>query len=361
MKENVTKETIADVNVLSAELLSTPEAIKKDLPLTDAAYETVLAGRRQIEAVLDRQDPRLILVVGPCSIHDLNGAKEYAERLRALAEEVSDVFLLVMRVYFAKPRTTVGWKGFINDPRLDDSFMIDEGLRKARELLINLAEMGIISGTEALDSITPQFIDDTVSWTAIGARTTESQTHREMASGLSTPVGFKNGTDGNVQVAINALKTMQRAHHFLGINQKGQCAVLCTRGNDYGHIVLRGGTRPNYDSVSIALCEKELRDAKLPVNIMVDCSHGNSLKDHTLQPLVMDNCINQIAEGNRSIIGLMLESNIHEGRQDVPTDKSQLKYGVSITDECMSWETTERIIRQAREKLGDTLVMRERE
>ncbi|MCB0325643.1 MAG: 3-deoxy-7-phosphoheptulonate synthase, partial [Bdellovibrionales bacterium] len=205
---------------------------------------------------------------------------------------------------------------------------------------------------------TPQFLDDLVSWTAIGARTAESQTHREMASGLSTPVGFKNGTDGNVQVAINALKTMRLPHHFLGINQQGECAVLKTRGNPYGHIVLRGGVRPNYDSVSVSLTENELAQAKLPANIMVDCSHGNSLKDHTLQPLVMDNCINQIVEGNRSIMGLMIESNLFEGRQDIPADLSQLRYGVSVTDECMSWETTEQLIRHSRERLGDTLQKR---
>ena len=345
------QQIISDINVVAEDLLPTPKEIKARHTLTDAARKTVLEGRAAIQGILDRTDPRLLIVVGPCSVHDLTAAREYAERLRGLAEEVKDAFVVVMRVYFSKPRTTVGWKGFINDPRLDDSFKIDEGLSRARELLIGLAELGIPVGTEALDAITPQYLDDVVSWNAIGARTAESQTHREMASGLSTPVGFKNGTDGNTQVAVNALKTMLLPHHFLGINQNGQCIVVRSRGNRYGHIVLRGGARPNYDSVSIALCEQELRDAHLPVNIVVDCSHGNSLKDHTLQPLVMENCINQILEGNRSIVGLMLESNLYEGKQELAGDRSALRYGVSVTDACLDWQTTETLLRRCHERV----------
>jgi 3-deoxy-7-phosphoheptulonate synthase len=352
-------EQVADVNVLAEELLPTPAQIKAQLPLSEAAAKTVIAGRKAVHGVLDRRDPRLLIIAGPCSIHELSAAREYAKRLNALGEELSDVFVTIMRVYFAKPRTTVGWKGFINDPDLDDSFKIDKGLARAREFLIELNELGLPLGTEALDSITPQFIDDVITWNAVGARTAESQTHREMASGLSTPVGFKNGTDGNIQVAINALNTMRNPHHFLGINQLGQCVVLRTRGNEYGHIVLRGGNRPNYDSVSISLCEKELVAAGLPANIMVDCSHGNSLKDHTLQPLVLDNCVNQIAEGNRSIIGVMLESNLHEGSQKVTGDISQLKHGVSITDSCIDWETTERLLRQAHARLKPVIAARQ--
>jgi len=263
-------------------------------------------------------------------------------------------------VYFEKPRTTVGWKGLINDPLMDDSFHIEKGLYMARELLLDLAEMGLPTATEALDPITPQYLSDLITWTAIGARTTESQTHREMASGLSTPLGFKNGTDGSLTVAINALQSSARAHHFLGINQEGQCAVFRTRGNRYGVIVLRGGGgRPNYDSVSIALAEKELVKARLPVNIAVDCSHANSNKDPAVQPLVAENCVNQILEGNRSIVALMLESNLFGGNQPIPADLSQLRYGVSVTDPCIDWAATEKLLRGAREKLKPVLPARQ--
>jgi 3-deoxy-7-phosphoheptulonate synthase len=251
-----------------------------------------------------------------------------------------------MRVYFEKPRTTVGWKGLINDPDMDDSFHIEKGIRQARELLLYLADNGVPAATEALDPIMPQYLSELVTWTAIGARTTESQTHREMASGLSTPVGFKNGTDGSLAVAVNALQSARHPHHFLGITQQGQSAVFRTRGNRYGHIVLRGGGgRTNYDSVSIALCERELEKAGLPANIVVDCSHGNSTKDPGLQPLVAENLGNQILEGNRSIVGMMLESNLHWGSQPIPADRSQLQYGVSVTDACIDWETTEGLLK----------------
>ncbi|MBI3546824.1 MAG: 3-deoxy-7-phosphoheptulonate synthase [Gammaproteobacteria bacterium] len=355
----MSRDPLNNVNVLSQDLLPTPQQVKSALPLTNQAQTIVLQGRDIVRRILDREDHRLFVVIGPCSIHDIKAAKEYAERLKRLAEEVSDTLYIIMRVYFEKPRTTVGWKGLINDPFMDDSFHIEKGLYMARELLLHLAEMGLPTATEALDPITPQYLSDLITWTAIGARTTESQTHREMASGLSTPLGFKNGTDGGLTVAINALHSAARGHHFLGINQEGQCAVFRTRGNRYGHIVLRGGNgRPNYDSVSIALAEKELTKAQLPNNIAVDCSHGNSNKDAALQPLVAENCVNQILEGNRSIVALMLESHLHAGNQPIPTDLAQLKYGVSVTDACIGWETTEKMLRTAREKLKKVLPTR---
>jgi 3-deoxy-7-phosphoheptulonate synthase len=338
-------EQLYNVNVASSELLPTPEEVKRELPASPEAQRCVLNARTVIRDILDRRDPRLFVVVGPCSIHDLDAAREYAGRLRTLAERISPTLYLVMRVYFEKPRTTVGWKGLVNDPDMDDSFHIEKGIRMARQLLIELAEMGLPAATEALDPIMPQYLGELIAWTAIGARTTESQTHREMASGLSTPIGFKNGTDGTLGVAVNALQSVRSPHHFLGITQQGQSAVFRTRGNAYAHIVLRGGGgRPNYDSVSIALCEQALAKAGLPVNIVVDCSHGNSNKDHELQPLVAENCVNQVLEGNRSIVGLMLESHLGAGNQPIPADLGQLRYGVSVTDACIDWETTERLL-----------------
>jgi 3-deoxy-7-phosphoheptulonate synthase len=351
-------DRIYNVNILSVELLPSPLEIKSWLPLTEAGEETVYQNRLALRNILDRKDPRLMVILGPCSIHDPVSALEYARRLKKLADEVQDTLLLVMRTYFEKPRTTLGWKGFINDPRLDGSFRIEEGLVKGRELLLQIAEMGLGAATEALDPIVPQYHHDLVSWTSIGARTTESQRHREMASGLSTPIGVKNGTDGNIQIAINALMTVAQSHHFLGIDRNGQCAIMQTRGNTYGHLALRGGAKTNYDSVSVAICEKELKAAGLPANLVVDCSHGNSRKDPQLQPLVMENCINQILEGNQSIVGLMLESHLHQGSQPLPEDPSELRYGVSITDACMDWETTERIVLEARDRLHEVLPQR---
>ncbi len=277
---------------------------------------------------------------------------DYATRLKNVAEKVKDTMFIVMRVYFEKPRTTVGWKGLINDPHMDDSFDIEAGLKLARKVLIQINELGLPAGTEALDPISPQYLGDLVSWSAIGARTTESQTHREMASALSSPVGFKNGTDGSLAVAINALHSVSKSHSFLGINADGQVAVTQTKGNRYGHIVLRGGDRgPNYDSVSISLVEKELSGAGLPANIIVDCSHANSNKDHNLQPLVFHDCVHQILEGNKSIVGMMIESNIGPGNQKLTSDRSNLAYGVSITDACIDWETTEELLTESNEKL----------
>jgi len=345
-------ERLQNINVLSGELLPTPEQIKRDQPLTTSAEEFVYRSRQAVRRILDREDPRLFVVVGPCSIHDPVAAREYATRLRGLAQRVEKTMLLVMRVYFEKPRTTVGWKGLINDPDMDDSFHIEKGIRLARGLLLYLTEIGLPAATEALDPIMPQYLSELITWTAIGARTTESQTHREMASGLSSPVGFKNGTDGSLTVAINALQSARSPHHFLGITQQGQSAVFRTRGNRYGHIVLRGGgARANYDSVSLALCERELEKAGLPANVVVDCSHGNSNKDPGLQPLVAENLVNQILEGNRSIVGFMLESNLHWGSQPLSANRTELKYGVSVTDACMDWETTEGLLLSLDERL----------
>jgi 3-deoxy-7-phosphoheptulonate synthase len=339
------QERLQNINVVSSELLPTPEDIKRDLPLSSTAEEFVYRSRHSVRRILDREDPRVFVVVGPCSIHDPVAAREYAQRLSGLAARVDKTMLLIMRVYFEKPRTTVGWKGLINDPDMDDSFHIEKGIRVARELLLHLADLGMPAATEALDPIMPQYLSELITWTAIGARTTESQTHREMASGLSMPVGFKNGTDGSLTVAINALQSVRHPHHFLGITQQGQSAVFRTRGNKYGHIVLRGGgSRTNYDSVSLALCERELEKENLPSNIVVDCSHGNSNKDPGLQPLVAENLVNQILEGNRSLVGFMLESHLHWGNQPLTADLSELKYGVSVTDACVDWETTEKLL-----------------
>lgn len=352
---------IDDLNVSSNETLITPAQLKREIPLSEAAQRTVSHGRQVVRDILDGKDHRLFVVIGPCSIHDLKAAKEYAERLKVLAAEVSDTLFLVMRVYFEKPRTTVGWKGLINDPYLDDSFKIQDGLHIGRQLLRDLAEMGLPTATEALDPISPQYLQDLISWSAIGARTTESQTHREMASGLSSSVGFKNGTDGSLTVAINALQSVSSPHRFLGINQEGGVSIVTTKGNRYGHVVLRGGNgKPNYDSVSVALCEQELDKAKIAANIMIDCSHANSNKDPALQPLVMDNVANQILEGNQSIVGLMVESHLGWGSQSIPKDLCDLKYGVSITDACIDWDATEKAVRSMHSKLRDVLPKRQR-
>ena len=348
----MTDRRVEDLNILSCSRLITPEQLKAELPITDAAAGSVMQGRQVIKDILDRRDTRLFIVVGPCSIHDPDAAMEYGKRLKALADEVQDTLYLVMRVYFEKPHSTVGWKGLINDPHLNGSFEIEEGLHIARRLLIDLAEIGLPLATEALDPISPQYLQDLISWSAIGARTTESQTHREMSSGLSCAVGFKNGTDGSLSVAVNAMKSVSHPHNFLGIDPDGHVATVRTAGNQYGHVVLRGGDgKPNYDSVNVAVCERALSEAGLRPNIMVDCSHSNSNKDPALQPLVAENVANQILEGNNSIIGLMIESNLHAGRQDIPDDPSALEYGVSVTDPCIDWPTTESTIRHLHDML----------
>ncbi|OFZ15029.1 MAG: 3-deoxy-7-phosphoheptulonate synthase [Bdellovibrionales bacterium GWA2_49_15] len=355
----MSKRQLSDLNVVSTSLLVTPSALKNKLPLPDSVGDVVARGRETIRNIMDRKDHRLIAVIGPCSIHDVKAAKEYGQKLAELARQVEDTLFIVMRTYFEKPRTTTGWKGLINDPYLNDTFKINEGLEMARQVLLDLSSLGLPLGTEALDPITPQYLQDLISWSAIGARTTESQTHRELASGLSGPVGFKNGTDGGVQVAINALKSAAGAHRFLGINGDGQVAIIHTKGNAYSHLVLRGGNgRPNYDSVSITLCEQELKKAKLPVNIMVDCSHANSNKDAALQPLVLKNINNQIRDGNRSIIGFMLESNLQSGQQEIPLDHAKLQYGQSVTDACINWKSTEECVLEAREMLKSILPSR---
>ncbi len=343
---------IENVNVTSFAPMPSPEALHSKLPLTDLASETVMKGREALRNIIDRQDQRLFVVVGPCSIHDPVAGLDYARRLKALQAEVADTMLRVMRVYFEKPRTTTGWKGYINDPDMDDSFRVNVGMEKARQFLLDVCELGLPTATEALDPISPQYLGDLIAWTAIGARTTESQTHREMSSGLSTPVGFKNGTDGDISIAINAILSSAHPHSFLGINAQGNVAIVRTRGNAYGHVVLRGGDgRPNYDSVSIAIAEQALAKAKLPANLVVDCSHANSYKKPELQPLVMADVIHQIVQGNKSLVGVMIESNIVGGNQKIPADLSQLKYGCSVTDGCIDWETTEQMLRDAHKQL----------
>jgi 3-deoxy-7-phosphoheptulonate synthase len=350
-----------NLNVLAVEVMPSPDEVKARVPLTERAVATVLSGRRAVEAILDGRDRRLFVVVGPCSIHDPVAGLDYARRLRALADEVSDTLVLVMRVYFEKPRTSVGWKGFINDPRMDDSFRIDEGMERARQFLLDVNELGLPAGTEALDPISPQYYGDLVAWTAIGARTAESQTHREMSSGLSTPVGFKNSTEGDVQPAVNAIVSAAQPHAFLGINNQGRSAIIRTRGNRYGHLVLRGGGgRPNFDTVSVAMAEEALAKAKLPRNIVVDCSHANSWKKPELQPLVLRDVVHQVRDGNRSVVGIMIESFLEAGSQPIPPDLAALRYGCSVTDACVSWETTLEMIRSAREILKPVLPGRER-
>jgi 3-deoxy-7-phosphoheptulonate synthase len=353
-------QAIENINLVSLEVLITPSKLKESLPVSDKARETVLSSRQVVRDILDGKDHRVFVVVGPCSVHDIKAAKEYALKLKALADEVSDTLYIIMRVYFEKPRTTVGWKGLINDPHLNDTFKIEEGLHIGRQLLIDVAEMGLPTSTEALDPISPQYMQDLITWSAIGARTTESQTHREMASGLSSSVGFKNGTDGGLEVALNAINSAKNPHRFLGMNNDGEVAVVHTTGNQYAHMVLRGGSKgPNYDSVHIKVTEDELKKSGIRPNIMVDCSHANSNKDHNLQPLVMENVANQILEGNESIIGLMVESNLEEGNQSA-SNLDELKYGVSITDKCINWETTEKSLRDMRDKIKDALAARNR-
>jgi 3-deoxy-7-phosphoheptulonate synthase len=343
---------IENTNVTSFALMPSPVELHSKLPLTDRAFATVMKGRAALRDIIDRKDKRLFVVVGPCSIHDPVAGLDYAARLKKLQAEVADTMLLVMRVYFEKPRTTTGWKGYINDPDMDDSFRVNEGMEKARKFLLDVCEMGLPTATEALDPISPQYLGDLIAWTAIGARTTESQTHREMSSGLSTPVGFKNGTDGDISIAVNAILSSSHPHSFLGINGEGNVSIVRTSGNAYGHVVLRGGgDRPNYDSVSIAIAEQALAKAGLPANLVVDCSHANSYKKPELQPLVMSDVIQQIRHGNKSLVGVMIESNIVGGNQSIPSDLSQLKYGCSVTDGCIDWESTEAMLRAAHAEL----------
>jgi 3-deoxy-7-phosphoheptulonate synthase len=353
------RDSINNINISSEKVLVTPQELKSELPVSDTALQVVQSSRQVISDILHRKDHRFLVICGPCSIHDIKAAKEYALKLKELHESCKDTLYIVMRVYFEKPRTTVGWKGLINDPHINDTFDIETGLRKARELLIWLAELELPVATEALDPISPQYLAELFSWSAIGARTSESQTHREMASGLSMPVGFKNGTDGSLGIAINALQSAASGHSFMGINGEGQVSVITTQGNPDGHIILRGGKQPNYDSVCVADCEVELDKVKLSAGLVIDCSHANSSKDFQRQPLVAKNVINQILEGNESVIGIMLESHLNHGNQSsagkTPAD---LEYGVSITDGCINWQTTEDLINHMRDKLITVLPMR---
>jgi 3-deoxy-7-phosphoheptulonate synthase len=351
----MTDKRIEDLNISNCKRLITPDDLKHKLPISQQAAETVINSRRVIRDIIDRKDARQMVVVGPCSIHDPKAAIEYGERLRELADKVSDTLYLVMRVYFEKPRSTIGWKGLINDPHMNGSFEIEEGLHIARRLLLDLAGLGLPLATEALDPVSPQYLQDLISWSAIGARTTESQTHRVMSSGLSCAVGFKNGTDGGFGIAINALKSVSHPHSFLGIDAGGHVSIVETTGNKYGHIVLRGGNgQPNYDAETIARCEAQLRAAGVCPYIMVDCSHDNCRKDPNLQPGVAEDVTRQILAGDRSIIGLMIESNINAGSQPIPDDVSSLEYGVSVTDGCIDWKTTGELITGMHAQLSST-------
>ncbi|HEY5716492.1 MAG TPA: 3-deoxy-7-phosphoheptulonate synthase [Psychromonas sp.] len=348
-----------NIHIQSETVLITPAELKNLLPASDRVDQFIAESRQIVSNIVHKKDPRFLVICGPCSIHDIDAAKEYATRLKALHELYKDTLYIVMRVYFEKPRTTVGWKGLINDPHMDDSFDIETGLKQARELLLWISELGLPIATEALDPISPQYLGDLFSWAAIGARTTESQTHREMASGLSMPVGFKNGTDGSLSTAVNAMQSASSPHRFMGINQLGQSALLQTSGNQDGHVILRGGGgKPNYDSLNVALAEQALKKANVEEILIVDCSHENSNKNHALQPLVAKDVFHQVIEGNKSIIGIMLESNINEGNQTVTLPKESLKYGVSVTDACINWETTSQLLAEAVDLLKDTLKTR---
>ena len=343
-----------DLRVVQTQRLPPPALIKRELPMDEAANMVVVDGRNAVQGILRGEDQRLLVVVGPCSIHDPNSALEYAVRLQGIRGAVADQLQLVMRVYFEKPRTTIGWKGMINDPHLDGSYDVDTGIRTARKLLLEINALGLPAATEFLDPIVPQFIADLVTWAAIGARTTESQTHREMASGLSMPVGFKNGTDGSLQTAVDAMLSSRHPHHFLGIDQEGSVSVVRTTGNLDGHVVLRGGRGlTNYDPASIAAAAEQLRKAGLPEGLMVDCSHANSSKQHAKQEEVWQNLIAQKQAGCPPLIGVMLESHLHEGNQPIPKNLADLKYGVSLTDACLSWEATERILLDGARRLRE--------
>ncbi len=338
---------INNLRVRSITRLISPHDLKTDLPLSPAARKTVLDGRAAVENILERRDPRLLVIAGPCSIHDPKGALDYARRLVALREELVPRAEVLMRVYFEKPRTTIGWKGLIHDPRLDGSRDMETGIRRARELLLEIVNLGLPAGTEFLDPLVPQYISDLVAWAAIGARTTESQTHRELASGLSMPVGFKNGTDGELQTALDAMKSARAPHSFLGIDQDGFTSVVHSTGNPLGHLVVRGGRgRTNYDPASVADAAIRLAQAGMPPAVMVDCSHANSGKEHARQEIVWDSVLKQRRDNPASpIIGVMLESNLEAGQQDVPANIADLKYGISITDACIGWTQTESLLR----------------
>lgn len=341
-----------NLNVKGITTVIAPAELRQVFPLSTEASEFVSISRIHIKNILKGLDPRLMVVVGPCSIHDPKAALEYAEKLSALSAELSDQLFLVMRAYFEKPRTTVGWKGLINDPDMNGTHLISKGLGIARGLLCEITDLKLPVAVETLDPITPEYLADLISWGAIGARTTESQTHREIASGLSFPIGFKNGTDGNLQIALDAMKSALHPHSFLGINREGKTSIIHTSGNPDVHIVLRGGNKkPNYTPEDIARVEELLEKSGFSRSVMVDCSHGNSAKDHERQSAVLEDIIGQITSGNSSISGVMIESNLEPGSQCIPKDLSQLKYGVSITDKCIDWKTTEKMLKEAHRAL----------
>jgi 3-deoxy-7-phosphoheptulonate synthase len=357
LKEKVAQND--DTSSIIFENMDSPNGIRTLMPMTQEAKETVVMGRNALKDIMDRRDQRLIMVVGPCSIHDPIAGFDYAKRLKKLADELSDTLHIVMRVYFEKPRTTVGWKGFINDPCMNDSSRIDIGIKKARQFLLAVNELGLSVATEILAPHTASYVEDLVSWVAIGARTTESQTHREIASGLQSPVGFKNATNGSLGAAVNGMIAASKAHSFIGMNDEGQSAIIRTKGNAYAHLILRGSCKEsNYDETNVAMAEKMLENVGLPQNIMIDCSHGNSSKNYKMQEVVLADIVQQIRNGNQSIVGTMIESNIEEGNQEIPKDLSQLKYGCSVTDGCVDWETTERMLRQTYLNLKEVLSTR---
>ena len=336
---------IHNTNIESETVITSPIELRQKISVSDQGKMNILSSRKSVGEIFSGKDERLIVIVGPCSIHDIKAAKEYALKLKSLQKEVEKSIYIMMRVYFEKPRTTVGWKGLISDPDMDNSLDVEKGLRQGRELLVWLAEQGIPCATEALNPITPQYLADLISWCAIGARTTESQTHREMSSGLSMSVGFKNGTDGNLTMAVNAIKACSSKQSFLGINDKGQISTFKAKGNKSSHIILRGGKRPNYDQTAVSECEKLLRENGLAERIMIDCSHDNSNQDYRNQGKVIEDIKSQIISGNQSIFGVMLESNLYPGKQKILDNKNDMQYGVSVTDGCISWDETDSLIK----------------
>jgi len=344
---------IHNTNIASEAVITSPNDLSKKLPITQKGKRNIMAGREVVSDILSGKDSRLMVIVGPCSIHNLEAAKEYAHKLKTLSEELKESLYIVMRVYFEKPRTTIGWKGLISDPDMDNSLDVDKGLYQSRQYLTWLAELGMPAATEALNPITPQYLADLISWCAIGARTTESQTHREMSSGLSMTVGFKNGTDGNLKMAVNAIKACSSPQSFLGINDEGQISTFKAKGNKSSHIILRGGIKPNYHSEDIKRCEKLLRQNDLPERIMVDCSHDNSNQDYRLQGNVVEEIGTQIIAGNKSIFGIMLESNLFSGNQKILDNQNEMKYGVSVTDGCIDWEETQSVLRRLSETISN--------
>lgn len=343
----MTHAGIHDTNITNVTSLRTPEQVRASLPLPSEKERQIISFRTQAKEIIEGKDPRLMAVVGPCSVHNPQATLRYAKLLKTLADEVRDTLFVVMRVFFEKPRTCLGWKGLINDPYLDGSFRINDGIVIARKLLLDITGIGLPAGTEALDPVSPQYLGDLTTWTAIGARTAESQPHREMASGLSTPVGFKNSTNGSLAAAINAVKFIRQPHHFFGVTQSGQVAVYHTAGNVYGHVILRGGTAPNYDPAEVQRCAQELKANGLPANIVIDAAHANSEKDPARQAVVLDSCVGQVVDGNQAIMGMMLESNLSGGSQPIPRDPLDLDPDTSVTDPCIDWPTTQQLLREA--------------